>query len=67
MKVVIDTDRCQGHGQCAVIAPGVFAVGDDEKAHLLLLPGTEVPGCEEPTVDDAIAICPEAALSWMPE
>lgn len=64
MKVLIDVARCQGHGQCAGVAPRVFEVGPDDRAHLLLAPGAGVPPEDEQAVDNAIAMCPEAALSW---
>lgn len=62
--VVVDYSKCQGHGQCAAVAPRVFELGDDDRAHLLLRPGTNVEAQDEGAVDDAIAMCPEAALSW---
>lgn len=63
MRVIVDLGRCQGHGQCAAVAPAVFDVGDDSRAHLLV-PNGAVPTEHVQAVDDAIALCPEAALSW---
>ncbi len=28
MKVVIDAERCQGHGRCFSLAPGIFEFDD---------------------------------------
>ncbi len=28
MKVVIDAERCQGHGRCFLAAPGIFGFDD---------------------------------------
>ena len=30
MKVVVDMNLCQSHGECAVVAPEVFELGDDD-------------------------------------
>ena len=30
MRVVIDTERCTGHGRCYSLAPAVFTDDDDE-------------------------------------
>lgn len=61
----VDQSRCRGHGQCAAVAPQVFVVGEDDRAHLLV-PEGEVPAGLHQAVDDAIAMCPEAAISWAP-
>ena len=63
MKVRIDLNHCQGHGPCVTVAPGVFVVGVDSRAHLLVVDG-EVATDMVGAVEDAIAMCPEAALSW---
>ena len=65
VRIRIDLDRCQGHGQCEGVAPGVFAVGEDSRAHLLVEHG-DVPADQVGAVDDAVAMCPEAALAWEP-
>ena len=30
MKVHVDMNLCQSHGECAVVAPDVFQLGDDD-------------------------------------
>jgi ferredoxin len=35
MKLIVDLDLCQGHGQCEESAPEVFEVRDDGFAHVL--------------------------------
>ena len=29
MNVTVDQSKCQGHGQCAAVAPEVYSVDDD--------------------------------------
>ncbi len=36
MKIVLDSDRCQGHGRCYSIAPELFGYDDDGQAVLLV-------------------------------
>jgi ferredoxin len=38
-------------------------LGDDDRAHLLVVDG-QVAAIDEKAVEDAIAMCPEAAISW---
>ena len=46
LRVVVDTDFCQGHAVCVSEAPEVFAIGDDGKVKLLDVSPSEaaVPG-----------------------
>lgn len=60
MKLLIDRDRCEGHGQCLAVAPGVLDLDDD---------GIAVLKTSEPLADDLVAqasvaadVCPVAAL-----
>lgn len=60
MKMILDYELCEGHGECVVAAPEIFDLDDDgEKAVLL----QEEPGEElrEPATE-AVKICPIAAL-----
>lgn len=60
MKVVIDYDRCEGHGRCQSAAPEVFEVRDDDRAYLLI----EEPGEElRPKVERAARVCPRQAIT----
>jgi ferredoxin len=59
MRIVVDTDRCTGHGICESLAPDVFEVGDDGMVHLLV----DVPPAERrDTFESAVAECPTQAL-----
>jgi ferredoxin len=35
VKVIIDPDKCCGYGECVVTAPGLFEIGDDNRAHVM--------------------------------
>ncbi|MHA7665630.1 ferredoxin [Mycolicibacterium sp. HS_4_1] len=58
MKIRIDRDRCEGHGQCVAAAPTVFDLDDD---------GIAILRTSEPITDDlpikAAEVCPVAALT----
>jgi ferredoxin len=59
MRIAADIERCIGAGSCVLSAPEVFDQ-DDEGRVLLLL---ERPGDElRRSVQDAVTVCPAAAL-----
>lgn len=60
MKVIIDSDACQGHGRCYAIAPDVFT-DDDDGYPVVLEP--EVPPALEERARAAVHACPERAIS----
>ena len=62
MKVVVDPERCQGHGRCYDLAPDVFAADDDGYA-TLLAPDGEVAPEHEAQARAAAANCPERAIT----
>ena len=55
----IDAGQCRGHGQCALIAPEVFELGDDDRGHVIV--DVVPPGCSA-AVQDAVLMCPEGAI-----
>lgn len=59
MKVVVDTDRCGGHGLCESIAPEYFEVGGDGLAQVLR---PDIDPDDLTDVEDAVASCPTEAL-----
>ena len=60
MSLSIDPVKCQGHGQCAMVSPELFDVGDDG-FNVVLVPD---PGPEyDADVKTAIGSCPEQAIS----
>jgi len=64
MKVVVDRELCQGHGQCENSAPEVFEVRDDGLAYVLRDPDT--PDLVERTKDGAFR-CPVDAITLVDE
>lgn len=60
MRVTINSDRCQGHGRCALIAPAVFDTGDLGMAQVLV---DIVPEVHRSDVEEARLCCPEDAIA----
>ncbi|MFC4590866.1 ferredoxin [Sphaerisporangium corydalis] len=60
MKVKIDPERCQGHGRCYDLAPGLFH--DDEEGYGQVTGDGVVPPGEEHTARLAVSNCPERAI-----
>lgn len=55
----IDSGKCRGHGQCELIAPEIFELGDDDRGHVISdLVRSE---CAD-AVQDAVLMCPEGAI-----
>ncbi len=61
MKLQIDSERCQGHGRCYDIAPGLF--GEDDEGYGRVLGDGLVPAGEEQEARLAAANCPERAVT----
>lgn len=61
MKVRVDSQRCQGHTLCAMIAPEVFQL-DDVDGHSSPISEDVPPGKEE-QAQEAAQSCPERAIS----
>ena len=61
MKVYVDSERCQGHTLCSMIAPDSFELSDIDGT---ASPVTEsVPADQEDVVREAAQSCPEQAIS----
>ena len=65
MKVQIDHERCQGHGRCYDLAPGLF--GDDEEGYGRVLGDGAVPPGKEREARLAVVNCPERAIEVLEE
>jgi ferredoxin len=65
MRVLIDHDRCQGHGRCYDLAPDLF--GEDEDGYGVVLGDGRVPPGREEDARLARANCPEAAVGLVEE
>lgn len=60
MRVVVDWDLCEGHGQCEYAAPDVFTITDSGALELL----DETPDeSRRKAVEQAVRRCPVRALS----
>ena len=59
MRVRVDPARCRGHAQCALIAEDVFAITADDRA---VVRTEVVPPESEGAVEEAVLMCPEAAI-----
>lgn len=61
MRVEVDSQRCQGHALCVLVAPEVFTT-DAEQGQSISLQG-EIPPHLLAKAEAAVAGCPERALS----
>lgn len=62
MKTSIDPDICIGCGLCPSIAPEVYEMGDDDKAHPI---NEKVPEGQESAAQEAADSCPVSAIAIM--
>jgi ferredoxin len=60
VKVLIDSGRCQGHGRCYDLVPGLF--GDDDEGYGQVLGDGTVPPGQEQAARLAVLNCPEHAV-----
>ncbi|MFF4186767.1 ferredoxin [Streptomyces sp. NPDC001691] len=58
MKVAVDMDKCQDHGQCVFAAPDVFRLDDNGHLAYLADPGDAFRA----DVEDAADVCPMQAI-----
>lgn len=58
MKVIVDMDKCQDHGQCCFAAPEVFQL--DAEGHLVHV--LEPDEALRSQVEDAADVCPVQAI-----
>jgi ferredoxin len=59
MKIFIDPDLCEGNMRCVAVAPELFELGDDDRAHLKI----ENPGEEfRQKAEHAARVCPRQAI-----
>ena len=61
MKVRVDSERCQGHTLCNMIAPKVFQL-DDIDGHAWV-EDENVPEDQQDEVNEAVMSCPERAIT----
>ena len=64
MRIVLDTQLCQGHAVCMGEAPEVFDVTREGKLTVLNL---TPPASQRPQVEAAVRYCPTGALTMIEE
>lgn len=60
MKIVIDRERCTGHGRCYVLAPALFEADEDGFGQLTM---TTVEASHHAAARLAMLNCPEQAIT----
>lgn len=58
MKVDVDMDLCQAHGECAFAAPEVFELDDEDQLHWVAEPDESL----RDKVQQAAKNCPVSAI-----
>lgn len=61
MKVVVDFELCEAHGECVLVAPEIFDLGDDDDVVTLLQ--EEPPEELRSKAEDSVKVCPVAAIA----
>ena len=59
MKVHVDMNLCQSHGECVAVAPDVFDLGDDD----VLTWKEDVEDDRRAEMDAAVDACPMMAIT----
>jgi ferredoxin len=59
MRIVLDRDRCEGHGLCEEAAPSLMHLDDDGE---LVIDREEVGEADLALANAAVRVCPVAAL-----
>jgi ferredoxin len=59
MKIHVDMNLCQSHGECAFVAPDIFQLGDDD----VLVWKEEVDDSRRDLVEEAVRACPMTAIT----
>lgn len=60
MKIVVEFDKCELHGECMMAAPEIFDIGDD--AAVVELLDAEPGEQSRKQVEEAALMCPVAAI-----
>lgn len=61
MRVVVDSEKCQGHNRCYALAPDLFEV--DDLGFASAIGDGVVPPAMEDRAHAAVANCPEYAIT----
>lgn len=60
MKITVDWDLCESHGQCEFAAPEVFSVDDEGDLQVLV---ESPPESDRANIEQAVRRCPTRALT----
>jgi ferredoxin len=60
MRVFVDPERCQAHGDCTLAAPEVFDIDFDANVSVPLIP--EPPEELRERIEEAVDLCPTRAI-----
>ena len=60
-RIVIDTERCTGHGRCYTLAPTVFS--DDDDGYGVVIGDGTVTADQLEDARRAVLACPERAIT----
>ena len=58
MKVLVDMNLCQSHGECVAVAPDVFELGDND----VLQWKEDVDESRRADMEQAVEVCPMMAI-----
>lgn len=58
MKVIVDMEKCQDHGQCVFAAPDVFQINSAGRLEFVAEPDDSL----REAVEDAADVCPLQAI-----
>jgi ferredoxin len=61
MKITVDRHACEGHGQCAAVAPDLFHLDDAGQLHLTY-DAIDIPTQRVNDARQGLACCPVLAL-----
>jgi ferredoxin len=61
-KILVDLDRCSGHGLCEVMAPDIFGLDDDG---FCVIKKDIVDGDEANLAREAMLACPTEAIEMV--
>ena len=59
MNLEVDSDLCQGHGRCYVLHPELF---EADSSGFSVVKDVEITEDNREAADDAVGVCPEAAI-----
>ncbi|MDI2132745.1 ferredoxin [Yinghuangia seranimata] len=59
MRIIVDMDRCQDHGQCVFAAPEVFQINPAGRLEYTAEPDDEL----REAVEEAADVCPLQAIT----